>query len=82
MFTCVGFGGKVRAYNLVGVGRVCLDVFDPADDCSIRAVLCVERFLVYCLVTLAVFLVRNAESFVAVPYCYVVDAELLGMSPV
>ena len=63
LFTCSGFGCKVRDYNLVGVGRVCLDVFDPANDCSIRAVLCVERLLVYCLVTLAVFLVQNAQHY-------------------
>ena len=49
LFARGGRGGKVRAYNFVGVVYVCLYVFDPADDCSDWAVDCVERFLVHCL---------------------------------
>ena len=48
---------------------MCLDVFDPADDCSVRAVICVEQFLVYCLVALAVFWFEML-SVIAVQFVY------------
>ena len=72
MFTQGGHGGKVPANNFVDVFCVCLYVFDTADDCSHWVVECVERFLVYCLVALSVFLCLRYSvlSVIAVQYVY------------
>ena len=69
MFTWGGRGDRVNAYNLVGVVRVRLYVFDRVYDCSIWTVVCVEQLLMDCLVALSVFLF-DMLSVIAVQFVY------------